>query len=98
MAAGAAIERRFWRPARQCRGEISRHSLRVYDGRTISVGGSGRTVSGTAEAAPKVGGPVCGARQILGRTKTLRPPVWPVFLSDAPNELYSPFYNPLEML
>ena len=27
------------------------------------------------------------------------PPVWPVFLSGAPNELYEPFYDPpVEML
>ena len=46
-------------------------SFRVADGQAISVGGSSRTVSGTAKAAPKVGGPIRGARQILGWTKAL---------------------------
>ena len=49
--------------------------FRVYDGRAIAVRGSCRTVSGTAKAAPKVGGPIRGVGHILGRTKALRPPV-----------------------
>ena len=48
--------------------QMTAGSLRVYDGRAIFVGGSGRTVSGTAKAAPKVGGPVRGAGQILGHS------------------------------
>ena len=39
-----------------------------------SVSGHARKVSGTAKAAPKVGGPVRGTGQILGRTRALRPP------------------------
>ena len=54
-------------------------SFCVYDGRAISVGGSGRTVSGTANRA-----------YYLSRTKVLQPPVWPVFLSSVPN---GPFYD-----
>ena len=49
-------------------------SLRVYDGWVISVGDVGRTVSGATKATPKVGGPVRGARQVLGWTRALRPP------------------------
>ena len=48
-------------------------SFRVYDGRAILVGGAARTVFGTAKAAPKVGGPVGGAGQVLGWIKALRP-------------------------
>ena len=53
--------------------QMTAGSFRVYDGRAISVGGSGRIVSGTAKAAPNFGGPVDGAGQVSDRTKPLRP-------------------------
>ena len=49
-------------------------SFRVADGRAISVGGSGRTVSGTAKATPNFGGTVNGTGQVLDWTMALRPP------------------------
>ena len=52
-------------------------------------------MSDTAKTAPKVGGLVRGAGKILDRTKSLRPPVWPVFLSGTLKELiYGLFYAP----
>ena len=48
-------------------------SFGVADGRVISVGCSGRTVSGTANAAPNFGGSVGGARQVLSWTRILPP-------------------------
>ena len=66
----------------------------MYDGRAIPVEAARRTVSGTAKAAPKVGGPVRDAGQIFDRTRALRPPVWSMFLSGALKELYGPFYDP----
>ena len=66
-------------------GEISRHSFRVADGRARSVGGSGRTVSGTAKAAPNFGGPAGGVGQFLGQTQALRPPGVACFSVRGPN-------------
>ena len=61
--------------------------FRVDDVRAIPIGDVGRIVSDIAKPAPKVGGPVGGAGQILGRTRALGPPVWPVFLFDTPKGL-----------
>ena len=64
-------------------GKISRHSLRVYDRRAISVGSSGRTVSGTAKATFKVGGTYSRCRTDFELDKDFTILVGLVFLSDA---------------
>ena len=56
-------------------GGIWCQSFRVYDRRALPVRGAARTVSGTAELPPKVGGPVGGAGEDLDRTRALEAPV-----------------------